>query len=83
MKSSVCKAFGNSVRSRRAAIGFSQEKLASKCGLHRTYIGSVERGERNVGLENIVRIACALQVRPQILLVNIDCETSPDAMVGL
>ena len=76
MRSSVRKAFGKSVRSQREGIGLSQEQLASKCGLHRTYIGSVERGERNVGLENIVRIACALEVSSSSLLSGIGYEES-------
>lgn len=82
MKNRALKAFGDNVRAGRIALGFSQEQLASKCGLHRTYVGSVERGERNVGLENIVRIACALQVRPEILVANIDCESHSDFSEG-
>ncbi len=54
------EAFGSVVRSFRQALEMSQEALAEVAGLHRTYIGSVERGERNVSLENIYRIARAL-----------------------
>jgi transcriptional regulator with XRE-family HTH domain len=53
--------FGAEVRSRRQRLGISQEDLAEASGLHRTYIGSVERGERNLSLENILRIADALK----------------------
>ncbi|HLZ29591.1 MAG TPA: helix-turn-helix transcriptional regulator [Chloroflexota bacterium] len=61
-------AFGAAVRARRLEMGLSQESLADTCHLHRTYIGSVERGERNVSLENIVRIAGALKTSPSELL---------------
>jgi transcriptional regulator with XRE-family HTH domain len=53
---------GKQVRLRREKLGISQEELSDRCGLHRTYIGSVERGERNVSLINIFRICKALQV---------------------
>lgn len=59
--------FGVTVRHLRQRAGFSQEELADRCGLHRTYIGSVERGERNVSLRNIHAIARALSVSPSEL----------------
>jgi transcriptional regulator with XRE-family HTH domain len=52
--------FGKAVRKRRLALGWSQEKLAEKADLHWTYIGGIERGERNVSLVNISKIARAL-----------------------
>lgn len=55
-------ALGARVRDRRAVLGLSQEALAERAQLHRTYVGSLERGERNVALINIVRLAVALQV---------------------
>lgn len=55
-------AFGKSVRRHREAAGMSQEQLGDAAGIHRTYVGDVERGERNLGLVNMARIAVALQV---------------------
>jgi transcriptional regulator with XRE-family HTH domain len=57
-------AFGGRVRELREDRGLSQEKLADLAGIHRTYMSSVERGQRNVGLDNIFAIARALKVSP-------------------
>jgi ribosome-binding protein aMBF1 (putative translation factor) len=54
--------FGDRLRAIREARGWSQERMAAECGLHRTYGGGVERGERNVSLVNIARLAAALGV---------------------
>jgi transcriptional regulator with XRE-family HTH domain len=56
----ILERFGKRVRERRVAIGLSQEKFAAKCGLDRTYISGIERGQRNVSLRNIQTIAKAL-----------------------
>ena len=56
----ITKKFGRNVRKVRAIRGLSQEQLATLSGLHRTYIGFVERGERNITLMNAQRIAIAL-----------------------
>ena len=58
----ICKKFGSRVRDLRIAQGISQEVLAQKSGLHRTYIGGIERGERNISLVNIEKIAKALNL---------------------
>ena len=55
-------AFGGRVRELRKARGLSQEELAHRAGLHYTYVGGIERGERNPALVNIGRIAAALKV---------------------
>ena len=62
------KAFGAQVRALRKPRGLSQEQLAHLAGLDRTYVGSVERGERNVSLDNIWNIALALGVHPSELI---------------
>jgi transcriptional regulator with XRE-family HTH domain len=59
------------VRKRRLDLGLSQEKLAERANLHWTYIGGIERGERNVSLLNIVKIAKALNVTASALLKEI------------
>jgi transcriptional regulator with XRE-family HTH domain len=48
------------IRAMRKKLGISQEELADLAGLHRTYVGSIERGERNVSIDNIERLARAL-----------------------
>jgi transcriptional regulator with XRE-family HTH domain len=65
-------AFGASVRELRAARGWSQEELADRVGIHRTYIGDVERGERNLGLVNLGRIADALGLTTGELMAEVD-----------
>jgi transcriptional regulator with XRE-family HTH domain len=64
--------FGSRVRAERERLAVSQEELAELAGLHRTYIGGVERGERNVGLLNLVAIARALRVSPAVLLKDFE-----------
>lgn len=54
--------FGLAVRKRRQELGISQEDLADRANLHRTYIGDVERGLRNISIVNIERIALALEI---------------------
>jgi transcriptional regulator with XRE-family HTH domain len=62
------KLFASNVRRLRVAAGLSQEALADRAELHRTYISSIERAERNVSLENVFRLAAALGVDPRELL---------------
>jgi len=65
------RVFGERVRELRKAKGISQERLAELAELHRTYIGAIERGERNVSLINILKISRALQSSPSELLKGI------------
>lgn len=68
----VRRAFGARVRALRHSVGVSQEQLALQASLDRSYIGQVERGERNLTLENIYRLADALRVPPRELLPELD-----------
>ena len=61
--------FADNVRALRVAAGLSQEDLAERAGVHRTYIGMLERAEKNVTIYNIERIALALTVEPSALLM--------------
>ena len=67
-ENSNAQTVGFNLRKFRERVGISQEELADRCGLHRTYVGSVERGERNISLDNIVRLANALDVSAGQLL---------------
>jgi transcriptional regulator with XRE-family HTH domain len=63
-------ALGLAIKELRAKTCLSQEAFAGECGLHRTYVGGIERGERNVSFANLLRIAAALGVRPSQLLAR-------------
>jgi transcriptional regulator with XRE-family HTH domain len=71
MKKDVLEKFGARVREKRISLGLSQEELADRAGVHRTYIGMVERAEKNITLKNIEKIANALQV-PVSELMKLD-----------
>lgn len=60
--------FATNVRRRRLELDLSQEELAERAGVHRTYVGMLERGEKNVTIYNIDRLAGALEVEPHVLL---------------
>lgn len=59
----LLKEFGLKVQKRRKELGISQEELAYRAGFHRTYIGMIERAERNITLSNLKRLADALQMK--------------------
>ena len=58
----IRRSFGRALRKRRKKLGLSQEAFADLCGLHRNYMGGIERGERNISLINIKKIARALKI---------------------
>ena len=68
MNNSILKRFAHNVRTLRNKKGWTQEELAKRADLHRTYIGSIERYERNVSLSNVERIAKALGVKAKDLI---------------
>lgn len=67
-KEPILVLFGHNVQSQRKALGLSQEQLADRAGVHRTYIGMIERAEKNITLVNIEKIAKALNVSIKNLL---------------
>lgn len=69
----ILNTFGTNIKTIRESKGISQEKLAGLSGLHRTYISDIERFQRNISLDNIKKIAEALNVKPyELLMTNED-----------
>ena len=66
----IVKVFGTNLKKYRMQKGLSQEKFAEKCGLHRTYISDIECFRRSISLENIQRIADALEIETYLLFVE-------------
>jgi len=64
------KVFANNLRKYRNQLGLSQESFAEKAGLHRTYISAVECGKRSIALENIQKIADALEIDTYLLFID-------------
>lgn len=81
-RSPLTSEFGRRVRARRLQLGLAQDDLAYLAGLHRTYVGSLERGERNVSLLNIVRIADALSMDVGQLLAHMALAPSTRPLVA-
>lgn len=67
--------FGERVRERRLELGLSQEAAAVRCGIHWTQLGKVERGQRSLRLETILKIAAGLQVEPGKLVNGLPAPT--------
>ena len=76
MQKDLLYAFGQTIRKIRLTKNISQEKFADLCNLHRTYISDVELGKRNVSLENIERIANALDMSISELFMEVETDAS-------
>jgi transcriptional regulator with XRE-family HTH domain len=70
MEGELQRTLGANLRRYRVARGISQEELADEIGVHRTYLGGVERGERNLTLKSVERIADSIGLEPMSLLVE-------------
>ena len=66
----IVRVFGSNLKKYRVSIGLSQEAFAEKCGLHRTYISAIECYRRSIALENVQRIADALEIEPYKLFME-------------
>lgn len=65
---------GRVIRTRRTQLRYSQETFADHVGLHRTYIGALERGEQNISIRNVARIAAALDVPLSALFIAVEAD---------
>lgn len=71
-KKDILQRFGDRVRTLRKESGWSQEEFADECGLDRTYVGGIERGERNLALRNIEKVAIALETSIAELMEGVE-----------
>lgn len=69
------------LRRLRAELGISQEELADRAGLHRTYVGSVERSERNISIDNIAKLAAALKVEASALIEELSTSRGAESYI--
>lgn len=81
--SEIAKIIGQRIRNNRTKLGWSQEKVAELCGCHPTYIGQLERGEKNATLESIEKIAAALNVPLSTLLEQLGGQGESDRNIPL
>ncbi len=72
VKSPALTVFGEAIRQRRKALGYSQEAFGDACGIDRSYMGGIERGEHNLALINILKIIYALGVQPSEFFKDMD-----------
>jgi transcriptional regulator with XRE-family HTH domain len=72
MTDSFLKIFGKHIRQLRKSKGYSQESFATKLKLHRTYIGAIERGEKNITIKNLEKLANCLELKISDIFIGID-----------
>ena len=72
MQNALQKALGERVRQLRLKRGYSQEHFADRCGVHRTFMGTIERGETNISFHNLAKIASGLNVTLSMLLSGVE-----------
>jgi transcriptional regulator with XRE-family HTH domain len=82
MEGDLQRAVGHNLRAYRQARGLSQEAFADELGVHRTYMGGIERGERNLTLKSLERIASQLDLDPLALLQPPEAESTPPSAQG-
>jgi transcriptional regulator with XRE-family HTH domain len=68
----LLQALGQRIRELRTELGYSQEGFADKCGVHRTFMGTIERGESNLSFQNIARVAATLHIPLSTLFLGIE-----------
>ncbi|MGA2897662.1 MAG: helix-turn-helix transcriptional regulator [Acidobacteriaceae bacterium] len=80
----LLKALGQRIRELRKDQGYSQEAFADKCGVHRTFMGTIERGESNLSFQNIHKVAATLGISLSTLFQGLEqCATEPVRQAGL
>lgn len=72
MQTALLKALGQRIRELRLKRGYSQEGFADRCGVHRTFMGTVERGESNLSFQNLVKVSAALEITLSQLLSGLE-----------
>ena len=82
-QSDVKQRFGKAIRRRRRELDLSQEELAERAELHRTYVSDIERGDRNPSLENIEKLAKALNIKVSDLFISYGVEEVLDEQADL
>ena len=82
-QSDIKRRFGKAIRRRRRELDLSQEELAERAELHRTYVSDIERGDRNPSLENIEKLAKALNIRVSDLFISYGVEEASDNQANL